>query len=114
LHKHTKPDRIGMSSLRLLTSPHALIAGVTALLVSGAISFLKLISWSSSDFGAFTDTGGLFLGAYLGIWGLQILLAALFLSALLGDLKARTMAAAPRLVTQLRPVASAEDVARAA
>ena len=114
LHKHTKPDRIGMSSLRLLTSPHALIAGVTALLVSGAISLLKLISWSSSDFGAFTDTGGLFLGAYLGIWGLQILLAALFLSALLGDLKARTMAAAPRLVTQLRPVASAEDVARAA
>jgi hypothetical protein len=114
LHKHTKPDRIGMSSLRLLTSPQALIAGVAALLVAGAVSLLSLVSWSSSGFGAFTDTSVLFLGAYLGIWGLQILLAALFLSALMGDLKARTTVATPRLVTQIRPVAPTEDVARAA
>jgi len=114
LHKHTKPDRIGISSLRLLTSPHALVAGLTTLLVAGVISLLNLVTWTRSDFGAFTDTSGLFLGAYLGIWGLQILLASLFLSALLGDLRARNVVGTPKLVTQLRPLPSSEDVARAA
>jgi hypothetical protein len=115
LHKHTKPDRIGMSSLKLLTSPFGLIAGATALLAAATISLLNLVNWTSSDFGAFTDTDGLFLGAYLGIWGLQILLAALFLSALLGDLKARAIRETPRVVIRLEsPALPAEDVVPAA
>lgn len=111
LHKHTKPDRIGMSSLKLLTSPFGLIAGAAALVVAAVISALNLINWANAGFGAFTDTSSLFLGAYLGIWGLQLLLATLFLSALLDDLKGR---ARPR--AEVLPLAHlpSNDVARAA
>jgi hypothetical protein len=104
LHKYTKPDRLGRAFLRLLTSPLVPIAAMAALASAAALSAVSLGAWVGSDFGAFTATRTLFLGAYLAIWGLQAALSLTFLSALYADLQAR--AEAPDL--QL-PVFLAED-----
>ena len=109
MHKHTKPDRLAMSGLKLLTSPYGLAAAVLALAVAALISAVNVLDWTGSGFGAFSDTSSLFLGAYLGIWGLQLLLAALFLSALLDDLKVPE-----REPVRLRTAFPAEDAARVA
>jgi Glycosyl transferase family 2 len=89
LHKHTRPDRIGGLCLRFLTSPVSLVIGLTSVIVAGFVSFLSVVSWGRGNFGPYGDTDMLFLGAYLGIWGLQLLLAALFLSALADDVTAQ-------------------------
>ena len=95
LHKYTKPDRVGGAFVRLLTSSFMPLVAIGALIAAAALSSTSLFVWARSDFGAFTDTQTLFVGAYLAIWAIQAILSSLFLSALYADVKEKADALDP-------------------
>jgi hypothetical protein len=87
LHKYTRPVVIGSTLCRVFQSPWLGVIASSALLSSISLSSVMLASWGVGGFGPFEHTATLFIGAYMGILGLQALVSALFLSPLLDDLR---------------------------
>jgi hypothetical protein len=88
LHKSIQQDRIGGVLCRVFQSSWLAVFASSALLSSISLSTVMWLSWALGGFGSFEHTSTLFLGAYMGILGLQLLLSSLFLSPLLDDLRA--------------------------
>ena len=107
LHKYVRSDGFGSVLLRVFSSDWLLVVAMSALLSSMSLSLAMFITWSADNFGAFKHTSTLFLGAFMGVFGLQLLLSALFLSPLLEDLRvARSPSVGP--IEAIEPVAPAE------
>jgi hypothetical protein len=87
LHKYTRPVVIGSTLCRVFQSSWLGVIASSALLSSMSLSSVMFASWAVGGFGPFEHTATLFIGAYMGILGLQALVSALFLSPLLDDLR---------------------------